>query len=325
MLLTKEVEVILNPKNMSHYSNLGYENLKAKEILIVKVEHLSKGSHAMVEVLCDYCNENISLKKYKDYNKHRDITQKDCCNNKNCKQQKRIESFETVYGVNWPTKNDEIKLKISNTCQEKYGTAFHTGSENHKLKSIETCRKNYGVDYPMQNEKVRLKRDENNIKKYGVKIPIQLDYIKQKAIKSLLLVKYKNGTIKSSTQQNLIHQIIGGELNYPIDNISLDIAFPNEKIYVEFDGSGHDLSVKYGDLSKEEFIRHELKRKYYLKNRGWKEIRIISIKDVIPEDNKIIEMIRYAKDYLNTGHSWIKFNVDEGIVESSQFNKQYYY
>ena len=100
MLLTKEVEVILNPKNMSHYSNLGYENLKAKEILIVKVEHLSKGSHAMVEVLCDYCNENISLKKYKDYNKHRDITQKDCCNNKNCKQQKRIESFETVYGVN---------------------------------------------------------------------------------------------------------------------------------------------------------------------------------------------------------------------------------
>ena len=59
----------------------------------------------------------------------------------------------------------------------------------------------------------------------------------------------------TSKQQLYIHSLLGGELNYCTGKCFLDIAFLDEKIYLEYDGGGHDLSVKLGNMSKEEFER----------------------------------------------------------------------
>lgn len=51
-------------------------------------------------------------------------------------------------------------------------------------------------------------------------------------------------------------------------------------------------------------------------NNGWKEIRIISSNDNIPSDELLIDLFKKSVEYLNTGHSWIKFNIDKSTCET---------
>lgn len=83
-------------------------------------------------------------------------------------------------------------------------------------------------------------------------------------------------------------------MNFPVGRYALDIAFPSEHIYIEYDGSGHDLCVKRGECSQEEFIKRGLKRNYYLMRRGWKSIRFISSLDMLPRKEKMIELYNAA-------------------------------
>lgn len=112
-------------------------------------------------------------------------------------------------------------------------------------------------------------------------------------------------------------------MNYPFGNCSLDIGFPEDKIYIEYDGSGHNLSVIHGNETIKIFEDRNKRRWYYLNYRGWKSIQIISLQDKLPSDNKILEIIRYAKDYIATGHSWIKFDIDNLKIINSQGELDY--
>ena len=134
---------------------------------------------------------------------------------------------------------------------------------------------------------------------------------------------FSNGTAPCSRQQRYLHQLFGGELNYPVKTFSLDIAFPEEMIYLEYDGGGHDLSVKYGNLTTEEFVKKERNRTYYFMRNGWKSIRIISSKDKIPSDEKLLEMLDYSRQYLSDNHHYIKFDIDNHNIKTSQFIKDF--
>lgn len=133
----------------------------------------------------------------------------------------------------------------------------------------------------------------------------------------------KSGTINTSSQQLYLHNILGGELNCPVGKYPLDIAFIEEKIYLEYDGSGHDLNVKLGRITKEEFDKKQLFRSLYLNKLGWKEIRISSTQDYLPNEDKLIELFNHAKLVLNSGRSWIKFDIDNSKVLTSQYDKYY--
>jgi very-short-patch-repair endonuclease len=136
---------------------------------------------------------------------------------------------------------------------------------------------------------------------------------------------YKHGTQQCSSQQKYLHDLFGGELNFPVNSSTLDIAFPEDKLYIEYDGSGHDLSVKLGNVSQESFDNKEKNRRYSLYRQGWNEIRIISRKDYLPNNTTLLEMISFAKAYFNTKHSWIVFDIDNKTVKSSQFDNEYNY
>lgn len=133
---------------------------------------------------------------------------------------------------------------------------------------------------------------------------------------------YKNGTQKCSLQQKYILDLIGGKLNYPIANSSLDIAFPDEMIYIEYDGGGHDLSVKLGEITDNKFREKEKRRNYGLYKLGWKSIRIISKKDYLPSDTKIKEIIQLGKNILKE-RSWIVFDIDNSEVKYNNFTDLY--
>jgi hypothetical protein len=93
-LLEKEVWVGLSG-NKVYYENLGYETSHKKKIL-VKINHVPKGSGVLVKYICDYCNgdNQTNIKDwYKPYYKITDgrrNSDRDCC--KKCIGQKSSET-----------------------------------------------------------------------------------------------------------------------------------------------------------------------------------------------------------------------------------------
>ena len=66
MLITKNVEIKVNIKNIKHLESLGYEKLKIKQIINIPVDQLMLGSRTLVLVKCDMCGteKEISFKLY---------------------------------------------------------------------------------------------------------------------------------------------------------------------------------------------------------------------------------------------------------------------
>ena len=76
------------------------------------------------------------------------------------------------------------------------------------------------------------------------------------------------------------------------EEFDLDIFFKKDKIYLEYDGSGHTLSIKFGRVSENEFYEKENKRKQYLRELGYKEFRLISTTDTIPNKKELLKIIK---------------------------------
>lgn len=322
MLTQETIFIKWNNKTKKYYVNLGYPYTKMGDEFEIKISELPPSSDIKIPVLCDYCleegRETICWKQNKEYNKTRKRNfVKDCCEEH--KHQKRIESNINNYGVRSTAVIPEVKEKFLNSMIENHGVEYSGQSPELLQKTRDTIQEIYGVDHYSKTDEFKEKFKNTCQEKYGVDHYMYLEEFQSKVKETM----YKNGTAPRSNQQVYLNNILNGELNYPVSYCSLDIAFLNNKIYIEYNGSGHDLNVKYGSLTEKEFQIKEIKRDYYLKNLGWSKITIISLKDFLPQDDKIIKMISFAKEYLNTGHSWIIFDIDNKLVESSQFNYTY--
>jgi len=191
-------------------------------------------------------------------------------------------------------KNLEIKCK----CGEIFYTSFnnflnrdkHQCDKCSEIKRKLNCIQKWGFDNPMKNKEVSAK------------------------VRDTL---FKNNNAPRSNQQIYIHQLIGGEINYPYYNASLDIAFPEEKLYIEYDGGGHCLTIKLGQITQNEFDKKQRNRWYSLYRSGWKSVNIISRNDNLPSDQIILEMLSYARTYL-INHHYIKFDIDNNKIINSQ-------
>lgn len=255
-------------------------------------------------------------------------------------QDKRKETCLEQYGKEYYSQTEECKEKIRQTSQEKYGVNNYFQTKEFKQINKENCIEEYGVENHSQRQDVREKVEQTCLNKYGSKSFVESDKYKEICLDKygtenvihnydIMLkinqARYRNNCLPTSKQQIYLYNLLGGELNYPTQYSNLDIAFPEEMIYLEYDGGGHKLSVLKGNITEEEFKQKEIIRYYSHCRNNWKMIRIISTIDKLPLDEKIIEMIKYAKEYLNMGHSWIKFDIDKNKVISSQgeFNYDY--
>lgn len=121
-----------------------------------------------------------------------------------------------------------------------------------------------------------------------------------------------------------INKITGnlGEINYQVGSSALDIAYPNAKIYIEYDGSGHWLNVHKGGMSMEEFNKKEANRYYALKDLGWRMIRVVSENNTLPKNNaRLINAIDHATLHLMEGGNWFNINLTEGYIECINYKK----
>ena len=157
----------------------------------------------------------------------------------------------------------------------------------------------YGNKCSLRNKDIQEKSKKKNIENLGVQYPFQNKDILEKCRKTCIEKygeNYRSCVI--SRQQRYIHSIYGGILNYSEYPFMLDIFFPEELIYFEYDGGAHRLSVKTGKYTEEEFVQKELHRENFLKSKGYKEFRIISSNDILPTDEDLLKIKETAFYYL---------------------------
>lgn len=187
MILTKKVNVIINPRNINHYKKHGLLDIKIKDNVLIDVKLLPKQSRILVSCKCTNCN-NIKDIRYSDFNKITNNGTSDYyC--KNCKSVKTKITNQEKYGVDNVFQLDSVKKKIKKTILNKYGVEHHLQTDKCLDKLKNTNNKKYGVDYVQQNKNVRKKTEKTSLEKYGHKTSLMNDEIKEK-INSVLLNKY---------------------------------------------------------------------------------------------------------------------------------------
>lgn len=311
-IITKEVEVRVNAFTIKHYESLGYKiplrkaskssfQHTGKEFVYdlgntfkVKVEDLQKRSNVKIDVECDCCGKPIYNVMYEDYCERIEIFGEYVCHN--CSFEHYKESCLKKYGVDNPAKLKEVKEQMAQTSLLRYGTMYPTQSLEVKKKIIQSCVDRYGYSNPSQAPEIREKISQ---------------------------AFYKNGTTPTSRQQLYIYQLYNTNeqinLNFPISYYNVDICLPNEKLVVEIDFGGHNLNVKTGKLTQEEFDQKEIMRNNIIKREGYKTMRIVSRKDKLPSDTVLLQMLSDARIYfITTQHTWQTYDIDKSLLFNAE-------
>lgn len=238
-------------------------------------------------------------------------------------------TVQEKYGANSIFEVPEIRDKIFETNLSKYGHKYSIQSEEIRNKVKETNMRNLGVEYPMQSKEIRDKKEKTCLEKYNVTTPFALKEVREKAIDTM----YKNGNIQCSIQQSYIYNLYrkhndNVKLNYPIGkNFFADICLLNEKIVVEYDGKGHNLSVVLGNITQEEFDKKEIIRNNVIKHEGYKQMHIVSTNIIkLPSDSILLKMLLEAKEYFSTtNHSWCTYDIDQSLLFSAEHKDGIHY
>ena len=284
MLLTKTVTVKLNSRNIQHYENLGHkmprqlDNKERNRIprgseIEVQVKDLSKGSHVLVKVKCDYC-DTIKEVPYKEYLRDHDEEFGDCC-----------------------TKHRYIKAQ--NTMIQSYGTHISYEIPGVIDKVKETNLQKYGTEWQMQSSIVQQKSRESFKEKYGVEHALQHPLFMNKFIKTM-----SEKESFASNPQIEIYRILKDKykhcyLEYPYSQCLLDclLIIDDVKIDVEFDG-------KFWHKDKNRDIR----RDNFLRSEGFKILRIKgATKD---EPLPTLEQLDEQIEKLLNGYNYVELAMD---------------
>lgn len=253
-------------------------------------------------------------------------------------QEKRKQTFIERFGVENPLLNPDIKEKATRTIIERFGVENVSQNQDIQNKRTQTFIERFGTVTPLQNKECLEKMQQTNMERYGVKSIFELEEAKQKSKQTSLdrygveypmqspeilekwFAKYGSDFVKSSRQQQYLCNLYNGVLNHPFRCFALDIFLSEDKLDIEFDGSGHRMSISLGSISEEDFEKKELYRNVAIKKEGYKQMRIISSKDLLPSDTILFQMLSDARSYFSQypQHSWIEFNIDTSAVRNAE-------
>ena len=296
MLLTKSIKIKVTSNMCKYYRDKGYI-FNCNDVIEVDISDLPPQSNYRVLVKCECCGKEYYMPYYTFYKCGGVV----CC--KSCKYSKIKETNIKKYGVPNVFQNKDIQDKQKQTVSNKYGVnnVFANKEVQEKIKN--TIHDKYGVYNVMQNKEIA-----------------------QKSYNKMCETKLINNSQVCSRQQKHIKDVLGGTLNYPFSNFWLDVYFDEEKIYLEYNGSGHDINVKYGKITQEQFSINEIKRYKILKQFGLKQIVVSSQKDILPEDDILLSLKCFAFFILkNNISNWIVFDIDKNIIryKNNSINCQY--
>lgn len=310
-------------KKESAIKNYGVDNVaKAKEVQ----EKIKKTNLQKYGVECVFQSEEIkekivktNIERYGVSNPQKNESIKEKTQNTNLKK----------YGYTNPLYVPEIKEKIKKTNLEKYGTET-IGLHNPIIRSHhdKTMLERYGVTSPSLvpefSQKAHEKSIETIMERYGVDNASKIPEAKEKIREAFMKNNQSNGIIFASKNQKILNSLYNGILNYPTKYYFLDIYLPNEQIYCEYDGSGHDLNVQMNKISKEEFMKKEVIRYETLKKEGLKLFRIVHKGKSLPSTDFLLHIKSFAFEMLkNTNSNWITFDLDNQTIKTKDISLKY--
>ena len=260
-------------------------------------------------------------------------------------KKKTKKTWQEKYGENItsPSQVESIKNKIKATNLERYGHECTLQSEEVKKKAKKTMIKRYSTENPIQNKEIKNKIKTTNLERYGSESPFGSKEIQNKAkktwqekygenitnpfqvedIKNKILSYFQfNGTGPSSRAQRYINHILNGTLNKHICGSLADIYIEKENIVIEHDGSGHFLTDKFNGnkTPTKESLLYEKERENKIISNGYKMIRFIAVKDRIPSDEVILNLI---EEFKNSDFKVIRIDFEEGTIEKDYKEKWY--
>lgn len=297
MFLDEYVELRNCLNIREYYKNLGYE--VTGKYIKVRIEDLSKNSNKKVRIKCDYCGIEFE-RTFSNHMRYYSFGH-DSCNK--CYSKKIKDTCQERYGYDNVFYVPEFIERQKETCLERYGVPNALMNEEIKNKVKNTCIKLYGTENSLSNAEIREKAKQTMLKKYGVENCMKNKTIAKKMRDSM----FKNGTCPSSAGQRYVCDKLNGILNYPVENYNLDILL-EDRIYIEYDGSGHDLSVINSRESVEQFNKRAKDRYLFLNKLGYKMIRILDYKDKVVKYK--IESIVNKYLYLLQTNEWIIIDLD---------------
>jgi hypothetical protein len=124
----------------------------------------------------------------------------------------------------------------------------------------------------------------------------------------------KGKRMPASKQQKYIAELLGGDFNFPFDELLLDVAFPETKTYLECDFSGHWLSVMFERVTIEEFNERERRRRSFMNRQGWIEVRLISRKDWLLNEAILKDLLTRTIKMARALDMNLAVDIDEGVV-----------
>lgn len=280
-LIENYKEVGITRRNVKYYKDLGYDvpkfkrnDFAPKNIIVKSSDVNHKSKITILDFECDNCHKIFSRSAEKYY--------------------RRLD--ET--GSNKTYCIDCYYIGAEETKKDRYNENYeeHLASMNEKRKS--TCMKRYGVEHPLQLQEFVEKSQLTCLEKYGVKSHSQLDERKELSKKLF----ENNGLICCSKAQRHISDLLNGQINYLYHGYYLDVFYDNW-LDIEYDGSGHRIRVRNGNMTNEEFDKQERKRYAIIHAHGLKTITIIGNKyDILPRDEELLSDIMIGINHLKNSN-----------------------
>lgn len=278
-LIKNKKEITITCRNYTYYKNKGYDiskitkNNKFYNIVVNSEDVNPKSKIIMLDFICDCCG---------------------------CKFQRSAQNYyQRVFKTNnLSTYCDKCSLEASKeTMFKKYGVEYGGQVEGSIKKREKTCIEKYGVSHALKTKESQNKSKLTCISKYGVDSFSKTNIFKENAKEYFR----KSNIIACSKSQQHIADILGIETNVYFHGYYLDMLYNN--IDIEYDGSGHNLSVKHGDLPQEEFDRKEKKRYAAIHYYGLKTLTILgNERDILPKDEILLKDILNGIEYLNNSN-----------------------
>lgn len=187
--------------------------------------------------------------------------------------------------------SDEIQEKIKNSLLKKYGVDNPSKDFKIRESAQETCKRNYGVAFPLQNEEIKEKQQATCLEKYGFENAMQNPEIKTKAATALL----KANAIPTSSQQLKLFELCKDIISKFDDNADVELNVQESSAILDIRilfSNGVKIDVEYDGWYWHQDVNKDRRRDEFLKNKGYKILRIRSGK-LLPTEEELKESFEY--------------------------------
>lgn len=153
------------------------------------------------------------------------------------------------------SQSSHLKVKfICDFCGREYERIMYSEARSGLMNACKwcrqkktrlTCQEKYGVNHPMQDYEIHKKSVEGHLNNFG-------KYRKD--------CEFINGIPISKVQKEICNNLENFKLNYLEDGYYYDMFNSEKNLVIEYNGKGHNLQVKFGEITQEEFNFREQTR-----------------------------------------------------------------